>query len=105
MIEGADQRVEEAERNVRRLTGKYAVPLARAKHDEGVDAIQRARGLTGELRQALAAVRAPEAQLLGIATAAAGSVDGRAVWTDARVAEVERALDAVEHMLPARVPS
>ena len=89
---------------MRVLTKQHAVALARAEHDQGVEAIKRVRALTGELRQALAQVRAPEPNLLAITTALGQAIDGRNVWTDARVADIERALDAAEHLLPARLP-
>ena len=104
VIEGSDARVQEAEDRLRQLTAKYGVPLAREAHDRGVEAIQHVRSRAAELRAALAAVRAPEPDLLWTATAAAGAIDGRSVWTDARVAELERALDAVNHLMPARIP-
>ena len=105
VIEGADQRVEAAERMVRELTKRYCVPLARAKHDEGAEAVLRARGLTGELRRALAQVRAPEADLLAVAAATAGPFNGTSVWSDGRLADIERALDAIDDLLPARIPA
>ncbi len=103
LIAGSDERGRQAEDRLRRLTGKHGVALARQAHDAGVAAIQDVRSRAAELRAALAAVRAPEPDLLWIATAAAGAIDGRSVWTDVRVGELEQALDAAEHMLPARL--
>ena len=105
LIAGTDERVRQAEDRLRRLTARYAVPLARAEHDRGVEAIKDVRSRASELRAALAAVRAPEPDLLWIATAAAGAIDGRSTWSDARVGELERALESVELMLPARIPA
>ncbi len=104
VVEGSDARVQEAEGRLRRLTARHGVLLARQAHDAGVAAIQNVRSRASELRAALAAVRAPEHDLRWIATAAAGAIDGRSTWSDARVAELERALDAADHMLPARIP-
>ena len=61
------------------------------------------RALTGELRQALGEVRGPEANLLAITTALGQAIDGRSVWTDARVADVEP-LTPPSTVLPARLP-
>jgi hypothetical protein len=96
--------VARCEAEVQQLTRANAIDLARREHDRGLEAVRRVRALTGELRQALAAVRAPEPNLIAIATSVHGALNAKNVWTDARVAELERALEAADFMLPARIP-
>ena len=38
-------------------------------------------------------------------TATAGPFDGTSVWTDGRLGDIERALDAIDDLLPARIPA
>ncbi len=79
--------------------------LARAEHDLGAGDLQEVKALAQKTLEAISRVRAREVPLLTIATAVGGLFDGRSVWVDPHLQEIERVLGGAEDLLPARIPA
>jgi hypothetical protein len=92
IIAGADQRLDEAERALRRLTSEHAVELARREYERGLQARQRLFALLRgeEVRDAIAELRAAEQELLAITSAVDGPINGQHVYVDPLLQDFEQ---------------
>ena len=106
IIRGADEQVAEAEHEARRLTASLAVELALKGYERGLRGRERLLAvLRGkEVRDAIGEMRAAEADLREVAVAVDGPIDGRSV-IDPSLEKLERTLEAVASVEPARIPT
>lgn len=105
ILDGADQRIAEVERQVRDLLRENAEVIARADYERGLEAKRRLQSLASQMREAVGQMRASEPSLLAITTAVSGPLDGRDVEVNPRLGEVERLVELVDEIRPARIPT
>ena len=103
ILDGADERIVAKERELAKLIRDNASELATAEYEAGLEEVQRVRSLALELRGAIAQVKSHEPSLLTITSALGGVFDGRDVWVDPHLAEIERVLGGVDELQPARI--
>jgi hypothetical protein len=85
ILEGADQRIRQAEGELRRLTAASAIELARDEFRAGEDDLAEVDVLAERMLQALARIDAHRLRLMEIAQSCGGRIDGRDVTTDGRL--------------------
>ena len=104
ILEGADQRIRDLEKDVANLIRDAAPQLARAEYEAGQEEVGELRGYLAGAREVIGRIRSYEPALLSITTASGGAIDGRSIQIDPRLEELERVLDSLEDLQAARVP-
>lgn len=103
ILQGADQAIVKLDGELRDLLNANCVELARQEYDRGLDGVRRVQSLAAAMRDAIGAMRATEPALLEIVTAIGMPLDGRDVAVDPRWQELERMLDSLAELEPARI--
>jgi hypothetical protein len=86
------------------LTRQNAVELARREYERGLRARSRLLSLRAEMREAIEELKAPEPELLAIASAVGGPLDGRSVFVDPMIRKLGQTLDRLDDLEPSRIP-